>query len=87
MRWAFEQIELHGQPNKSTKGNNRELAGVLLEITDPRARLSRTETRGKPFSCLGELFWFLAKTNEVSFIEYYIREYQQLAEDGAIYGG
>ncbi len=60
MRSVIEAILEHGDRINSTKGENTELTGVLLAITDPRARLSRTETRGKPFSCLGELCWYLA---------------------------
>ena len=70
-----------------TKGSARELNGVLLEITNPRARISRTETRGKPFSCLGELFWYLSKTNDLHFIKYYIPAYKKFADGDRIYGG
>ena len=55
MRVVFEEIFEHGQDVDATKGSNREIAGVLIEIGNGRARLSHTETRGKPFSCLGEL--------------------------------
>lgn len=33
----------------------REMIGVVVEIARPRARLSRSETRGRPFSAIGEL--------------------------------
>ena len=33
---------------------NPELRGVTLQLTNPRARLSRSESRGKVFSALGE---------------------------------
>ncbi|MBT5320645.1 MAG: thymidylate synthase, partial [Chloroflexi bacterium] len=54
--------------------------------TDPAARLSRTESRGKPFSCLGELCWYLSKSNDVDFISYYIRDYREDEEDGVLFG-
>jgi thymidylate synthase len=54
MRSVMEEILSHGDGIRASKGWTAELTGVLLEITNPRARLSRTETRGKPFSCLGE---------------------------------
>jgi thymidylate synthase len=76
-----------GDPIFPSKGWAIEITGVLLELTNPRARISRTETRGKPFSCLGELCWYLAKSNTLEFIEYYIPIYRELEEDGRIYGG
>ena len=86
MRLSIEAIQENGEPNKGSKGETTELIGVLLEITNPRARLSRTETRGKPFSCLGELCWYLAGTNELGFISYYLRDYRESAEDDLIFG-
>jgi thymidylate synthase len=70
MRSVIEEILNNGNEIKPTKGSAIEVTGVLLELTNPRARLSRTETRGKPFSCLGELCWYLAKTNDLGFISY-----------------
>ncbi len=34
---------------RTSRGDTSELFGVLIEILKPRARLSRTETRGKLF--------------------------------------
>ena len=59
----------------------REKLGVLFEITKPRARLSRTETRGKAFSALGELLWYLTGDNQLSFVERYIPHYRKESED------
>ncbi len=86
MRVVTEAIQHHGRSNSPRRGPNRELTGVLLELTNPRARLSRTETRGRPFSCLGELCWYLAASNDVEFIAYYISRYREEAEDGVIFG-
>src|SRR5229473_217118 len=36
----------------ATRGTNREILGTSIHIAKPRARLSRTETRGRPFSAL-----------------------------------
>lgn len=73
---------------RTSRGNTCELLGVLLEIAKPRARLSRTETRGKPFSCLGELLWYLTGDNELEFIRRYIPRYVDESEDGlTVYGG
>ena len=80
MRIAIESIIEQGIENRPTKGPNKELVGVMLELSDPRCRLSRTETRGKPFSCLGELFWYLSGSNDADFITYYIRAYNSAVE-------
>ena len=87
MRWVFEQILEEGQEIHPTKGSARELSGVLLELTNPLARISRTETKGKPFSCLGELLWYLAQSKDLSFITYYLREYRSYADGQEIFGG
>lgn len=71
----------------TTRGNTSEVIGGMLRLDNPRARLSRTETKGTVFSALGELLWYLSKSNELDFIKYYISRYQDESEDGAtIYG-
>lgn len=90
MRFVIEAILARGDRIYPTKGGGSgavELTGVLLEVADPRARLSRTETRGKPYSCLGELCWYLAKTNDLGFISYYIPAYKTYADGNEIFGG
>lgn len=70
-----------------TKGKNCEIFGVLLELTNPRARLSISETRGKAFSAIGEFLWYMSKSNSLDFIEYYISDYKKYSDDGeTIYG-
>lgn len=88
MRYAIDAIQKHGERvSTATKGANLELRGVRLEITNPRARLSRTESRGKPFSCLGEFFWYLSGSNAVDFIAYYLPRYRKADEGGVVFGG
>jgi thymidylate synthase len=87
MRFVIQDIQAKGERIEPSKGWCTELAGILLELTDPLARLSRTETRGKPFSSLGELCWYLAKSNDLNFIEYYLSDYRKSAEGEIIYGG
>lgn len=65
-----------------TKGAATELNGVLLQLKDPRARLSRTEQKGTIFSCLGELLWYLSGSDRLDFIRYYISRYDQSSDDG-----
>lgn len=87
MRLVFASIFSQGQPIKPSKGVATELTGVFLELRNPRARLSRTETRGKSFSPLAELCWYLAKTNKLDFISYYMPAYRRYADGDIIFGG
>jgi thymidylate synthase len=65
-----------------------EFSGSVLRLMNPRARLSRTDTRGKAFSALGELLWYLSKSNKLDFITYYIDMYVKYSDDNeTVYGG
>jgi thymidylate synthase len=77
---ALEKLKVAGRPISPTKGAAVELAGVLLELSNPRARLSQTEMRGKLFSCLGELCWYLSGQDDVEFMEYYLPKYRDYVE-------
>ena len=71
-----------------SKGVNSEIFGATLQLNNPRARLSRTETRGKTFSALGEFLWYMSKSNRLEYIKYYISKYVDYTDDGeTIYGG
>ena len=87
MRKVVTEINLNGSAVSTTRGSIVEITGILLQLSNPRARLSRTETRGKPYSCLGELCWYLAGSNQVDFITYYIPAYRIEAEGDIIWGG
>jgi len=84
---VIDEIARRGNRIHPSKGPADEITGIMLEISDPRARLSRTETRGRIFSALGELCWYLAASKNAEFISYYILNYRKLAEDGEIFGG
>lgn len=72
---------------KPTKGDCRELIAVSLELTNPRARVSRSLTRGRLFSALGELAWYLTGSANTEQIVYYIPQYAKQDVDGSIFGG
>ncbi len=82
MRSCLETIIEKGTKITSTKGDNRELRGVLVELRNPRARLSRTEVKGTVFSCLGEALWYLSGSNKLEFVKYYIKGYDKYSDDG-----
>ncbi|EHZ6873026.1 thymidylate synthase, partial [Providencia rettgeri] len=77
-----------GIENSPTKGKNLEILGACLILTDPTKRVSRTESRSKIISCLGEFLWYLTGSNDLSFIHHYIPKYIDYAEeDGKVHGG
>lgn len=84
VRVVLDQLLAEGVRIHPRKGEALELQGVLLELRNPLARLSRTESRGKLFSGLGELCWYLAGSDSSEFISYYLRKYEKSAENGAI---
>jgi thymidylate synthase len=87
MRQAMTQAITEGERLNPTKGETMDLHGCVLELTNPRARLSRSSTRGRVFSALGELCWYLAGSNDLEFIRYYIPKYVESAEeDGTVHG-
>lgn len=82
----YEELPKSTLRNRGRRGDTRELLGVSLRITKPRARLSRSESRGKIFSALGELLWYLAGSDKLDFIEPYIPAYRDEAENGVVHG-
>ena len=88
LRQTFTRLIKQGVSVTSTRGISSELIGVMLELKNPRARLSRTETKGKVFSGLAELLWYLSGSNELAFIGYYLTKYKSESDDGlTIFGG
>src|SRR5436190_16801342 len=87
LRHVLDRLLRKGVRVKASRGWNRELLGVALKLTNPRARLSHTEKKGTVFSGLGELAWYLAGSNDAKFVSYYIRRYDKDSEeDGTIHG-
>lgn len=87
MNRAVSLIFEHGTTILPTKGEALDLNGITLELTDPRARLSRSATRGVLFSSLGELCWYLSGSNDLEPIAYYLSHYRELGEGGKVHGG
>ena len=75
-----------GRNEGGTRGPCTELIGVTLRLSNARARLSRSENRGKPFSAVGELLWYLSGSERLDFIEPYVPHYKDDAEDGILPG-
>lgn len=82
----YRALDTTGEANSGSRGETKELLGVALRITKPRARISRSENRGKPFSALGELLWYLSGSDKLEFISPYVTEYSKDAVDGVLEG-
>ena len=55
---VFNKLIDHGEELSSKQGKVfKELIGVSIRLKNPRARLSRSETRGKSISTIGEFLW------------------------------
>jgi thymidylate synthase len=87
MRKALEALRSDGTHINPTKGGCTEISAVAFELTNPRARASRSSTRGRLFSALGELCWYLAGSNQTEDIAYYVPFYRKFDEEGVIFGG
>lgn len=78
---------LSGAVVVASRGSTLERTGVLLTLNNPRARLSVTESRGKIFSALGELLWYLSGSDSAEHIAFYIGRYLKEQEaDGSVHG-
>ncbi|QXU42145.1 thymidylate synthase [Pedobacter sp. D749] len=84
---VFEELLKRPFNNNNHRGTSSEIIGLSFTLTNPRARLSRSEIKSKAFSTLGELLWYLAGSNELKFIEHYIEDYKDDSDDGkTLYG-
>lgn len=82
----YKRLLKEGSTNRGSRGDTVELLGVTLRLLRPRARLSRSEDRGKPFSAIGELLWYLSGSDQLEFIKPYIPRYEDDAVDGILQG-
>lgn len=81
MREVFETVQSVGRSVHASRGLCLEITGAMLELTNVRARLSRSETKGTPFSALGEFCWYLSGRSDFHSIDYYIKGAYELDKD------
>lgn len=86
MRAAVEAVIADGTHVSPSKGSCRELVAAAFTLTNPRARVSRSASRGRIFSALGELCWYLSGSCRTDDIAYYVSMYRRFDEDGIVYG-
>jgi thymidylate synthase len=82
----YHELLGNGQPHTGSRGDTLELLGVAIRILKPRARISSSENRGRLFSALGELLWYLSGSDKLEFIDPYVPRYREDAVDGQIQG-
>lgn len=82
----YPALAENGHQHTGSRGSTRELLSVTLHIAKPRARISISENRGKLFSALGELLWYLSGSDTLEFIKPYVSGYADDAVDGILQG-
>jgi thymidylate synthase len=75
VRQSIEAILESGSRIRSKSGDNQEVLGAYLELTNPRARLCQAENRSTLYSCFGELLWYLSGSDDIAFMKYYVPGY------------
>lgn len=87
LRKTYAQIDRHGELCRANRGTFREIVGVSLELTNVRARLSRSESRRRVVSGVAELCWYLSGSSAGDPVVFYMPEYQkEIEDDGTIRG-
>jgi thymidylate synthase len=83
MHDVLERLLKEEQLFHATRGPFKELFGFCFHLKNPRARLSRSEGKGKIFSAVGEFLWYLSGDTKLDFISYYVpKEYPKESDDG-----
>ena len=73
---------------KAHRGDFKEVFGACLHLTNPLARLSRSESKGKIYSALGEFLWYLSGDTRLDFIDYYVPgRFQSESDDQVLVRG
>lgn len=83
---TLEHLIAHGRQIAPTKGAALEDTAVLLQLANPRSRLSRSAKRSTIVSCIGELAWYLSGSDDEEAIAYYVPQYRRYAVDGKLLG-
>lgn len=82
LRDVFGALLSENELVRASRGSFKESLGCCLRLRNPRARLSRSEGKGKIFSALGELLWYLSGDTRLDFIDYYIpNRFQRESDD------
>lgn len=83
LRAGLKAIERDGDFISSSRGSSCEVRGAVFQLTNPLARLSRSAQRGQFFGALGEFSWYLAGSQDLDHIQYYIKKYSDFIGVGS----
>lgn len=67
----------NGAQIRAGKGRAREFTSVLVKLSEPTARFSRSEGRGALINFLGETLWYLSGSDRLKHIEHYFPRYRK----------
>jgi len=88
LRKVFIKIKSSGNQISNTRGTNLEILGVNIRLKNPKSRISKSLKKGKIFSALGELLWYLSGQNTLELIRHYLPGYDENSDDGlTVHGG
>ncbi|MDV6263889.1 thymidylate synthase [Rhodococcoides yunnanense] len=87
LRHTYNELVASGAKLSATRGSTLEIVGASLELENPLARLSLSESRRRLVSGLAELNWYLTGTSDTGTITHYIPIYaNEIESDGSIRG-
>ncbi len=87
MRGVLQTLLEEDTIQSSSRGDNLEVLAARLELRNPRARLSLSESRRKPVSAIAELCWYLSGSSNVDAIAFWVPRYRHEAEEnGSVHG-
>lgn len=76
-----------GEPVSTSRGQTLETRGARLQLSNPRARVSRTSALPHMFSALAETIWYLTGDDSLDHISFYVSGYKGLIGEGTgVYG-
>lgn len=83
----YTKILSEGKPITNRKGPNKEILGVYIRLQNPLNRISRSFTRGRPISPIGEFLWYMSGSDDLEIIKYYLPNYEKFSDDNkTLYG-
>ncbi|MDN3607698.1 thymidylate synthase [Kaistella yonginensis] len=87
VRSLLIKIKDDGTKQKNSKGENTEILGVYVKLTNPLNRISLSFEKQIFVSPLGEFFWYMSGSNNLDFIKYYIPKYKDFSNDNMTLNG
>lgn len=84
LRKLYDKLSKSADTFVASKGSGQDLLGAKIKLTNPRARISATSTRGRLISALAEFCWYMSGSADLDFIRFYIKDYPPKEASGSI---